>query len=420
MAKIGMITFPGSGHVYPMAALGRNLMDRGHQVTFFNLLDMEQSIGEAGIPFRAYGTKEFPVGSVGQFDRQIATMQGSAALKTFVAREAETCRLQLTELPSMFAKEGLDLLLVDFVEGGALTAAEHVGLPAISVCLIPPVMNEASAPPPFFGWRYRTGRLARARNWFGNRLAALALRPVLKVIARQRAAWKLPKRTGLSVFYSPRLTITQMPELLDFPRKRWPVHFLHTGPFIDKRVRTPVPFPWERLNGKPVVYASMGTLQNGVVPVFEAILKAVASFDVQLVLSTGDTIAVEALIVHAGSAVIVNRAPQLELIQRADLVITHAGLNSSLEALTHGKPMVAIPVASDQPGVARRLERLGVAEVVPVAKVSVRRLKAALKKVFNDKRYRERALEVQKELAALHGLDRAASIIDETLQPASR
>ncbi len=398
-----------------MAALGRKLMDRGHHVTFFNLLDMEKSILDAGIAFRAYGTKEFPIGSVERFDRKVATLRGSAALKTFVGREVLTCRLQLAELPSMFIEEGLDLLLVDFVEGGALTAAEHVGLPGISVCLIPPVMNESSAPPPFFGWRYRTGRLARIRNWFGNRLAALALRPVLKVIARQRAAWRLPRRTGISVLYSPQMTITQMPALLDFPRKRWPAHFVHTGPFIDERVRPKVPFPWERLNGKPLVYASMGTLQNGVAPVFNAILKAVSSFDIQLVLSTGDTIPVEELGARAGSAIIVNRAPQLELIERATLVITHAGLNSSLEALSQGKPMVAIPVASDQPGVARRLERLGIAEVIPVAKLNVKRLKAALKKVLENVAYRERALEVQKELATGQGLDHAASLIETTL-----
>lgn len=415
MAKIGMITFPGSGHINPMAALGRKLMDRGHQVIFFNLLDTEKSIDDAGIAFRAYGTEQFPIGSVTQFDRQVAKLQGSAALKTFVRREVQTCRLQLAELPSMFVAESLDLLLVDFVESGALTAAEHIGLRAISVCLIPPVMNEASAPPPFFGWRYRTGRLARVRNWFGNRLAALALRPVVKVIARQRAAWKLAKRKGVSVFYSPRMTITQMPELLDFPRKRWPAHFIHTGPFIDERVRSTVPFPWERLNGKPLVYASMGTLQNGVAPVFDAILKAAASFDVQLVLSTGDTIPVEELGVQAGSAIVVNRAPQLELIERAILVITHAGLNSSLEALTRGKPMVAIPVASDQPGVASRLERLGVAEVIPVARVNVKRLKAALTKVLEDVAYRERALEARKELEALKGLDQAASAIETML-----
>ena len=69
-------------------------------------------------------------------------------------------------------------------------------------------------------------------------------------------------------------------------------------------------------------------------PGFETILKATASFAVQLVLSTGDRISAEELSAHAGSAIIVNRAPQLELLERATLVITHACLNSSLEALT--------------------------------------------------------------------------------------
>ncbi|MFZ0710133.1 MAG: glycosyltransferase, partial [Terrimicrobiaceae bacterium] len=65
----------------------------------------------------------------------------------------------------------------------------------------------------------------------------------------------------------------------------------------------------------------------------------------------------------AGSPIVVPFAPQLELLRRAALTITHAGLNTALESLNQGVPMVAIPIPNDQPEVASRLEWLGGAKV---------------------------------------------------------
>ena len=76
--------------------------------------------------------------------------------------------------------------------------------------------------------------------------------------------------------------------------------------------------------------------------------------------------------------------------------------------------MVAIPVASDQPGVPRRLERIGVAEVVPVTKVRVKRLKQLSQK-YSRIAVTENAPWNPEELAALHGLDDASSVIDKEL-----
>ena len=79
------------------------------------------------------------------------------------------------------------------------------------------------------------------------------------------------------------------------------------------------------------------------------------------------------------AAIVVPFAPQLDLLRRAALTITHAGLNTALESLTQGVPMVAIPITNDQPGVASRLEWLGVARVVPPARLTAQRLRASVR-----------------------------------------
>jgi zeaxanthin glucosyltransferase len=85
--------------------------------------------------------------------------------------------------------------------------------------------------------------------------------------------------------------------------------------------------------------------------VFRTIVAALAKHkDVQLVLSMGDQLGPV-----PNNAIIVKRAPQLELLKQTSVCITHAGLNTVLESLAQGVPQVAIPVGNDQPGVAARI-----------------------------------------------------------------
>jgi zeaxanthin glucosyltransferase len=105
-----------------------------------------------------------------------------------------------------------------------------------------------------------------------------------------------------------------------------------------------VAFPWERITGEPLIYASMGTLVNGLTDVFRIILKAVAAIPGrQLVLSIGSNIQMDDIGPIPASAIVVSKAPQIELLKRAELCIAHAGINTTLESLALGVPMVAIP-----------------------------------------------------------------------------
>ena len=140
----------------------------------------------------------------------------------------------------------------------------------------------------------------------------------------------------------------------------------------------------------------------------------------QLVLSVGGNVKPEAIGPVAASTIVLPSVPQLEILKRAALCITHAGLNTALESLAHGVPMVAIPVTNDQPGVAARLAYTGTGVVVPFQQLSVNKLKAAVDLVLSDHRYRENAQRLQRAIEETNGLERAADIIDRTLRDAVR
>src|SRR4029077_16875639 len=91
------------------------------------------------------------------------------------------------------------------------------------------------------------------------------------------------------------------------------------------------------------------------------------------------------------NTIVVRIAPQIELLKRAVLCITHAGLNTALEALAQGVPMVAIPIGYDQPGVAARIAYHGVGEFVEIGNLTARHLSELIRKVLKDSSYRDRS-----------------------------
>jgi MGT family glycosyltransferase len=216
---------------------------------------------------------------------------------------------------------------------------------------------------------------------------------------------------------SPLAQITQLPEALEFEVVGDKPSGLHyTGPFVHSEQRPAVEFPWERLDGRPLIYASMGTLQNGSEAIFRTIAEACAGLDSQLLISLGGGLDPARLGKLAGNPLVVSFAPQLEILKRAVLVITHAGLNTVLESLCEGVPLVAVPLANDQPGVAARVMARGACVVVPLQRLNAARLRKAVMLVLQDARYREAAQVLQRTIQRMDGSGRAADLIEQVLK----
>jgi MGT family glycosyltransferase len=178
-----------------------------------------------------------------------------------------------------------------------------------------------------------------------------------------------------------------------------------------------VAFPWEKLTDKPLIYASLGTLVNGMEQLYKTILAAVRRLpDVQVVLSVGKNVNPEDLGPVPPNTILVRIAPQIELLKRTVLCITHAGLNTTLESLGQGVPMVAIPIAYDQPGVAARIAYHGVGEFMEIDELTEERLAELVLKVMKNPDYRHKALYFESVIARTRGLDVAADEIEQVFR----
>jgi zeaxanthin glucosyltransferase len=106
-------------------------------------------------------------------------------------------------------------------------------------------------------------------------------------------------------------------------------------------------------------------------------------------------------------------APQRAVLARADLLVTHAGVNTVLDALTFGVPMLALPFAFDQPGVAARVVHAGVGLRVSPRLATAARIRAGLERLMVDPSYRQRAAVLGAEIRVAGGAVLAADIIEE-------
>jgi len=414
MSRIGVFVSCATGHLNPTIALCRELKRRGHEVMFFGVADARERVLGAGLGYITLGEKDYPLGTTSLAARQLGELSGSAA-RRFTFRHLQTVATLMFEhgLPAVRENQ-TDLILVDQIEPAGPTIADHLGLPFVTIATGGLTNREYGVPPITRGWTYGGGLGKTLRNRLGYALLDHETRSIARYVNQWRRRWKLPVYRTVDDTLSRLAQLSPEPAEFEFPRRHLPrcVHFL--GPFIDVSARKNAPFPWERLTGQPLVYVSLGTLQNRNGGVFRSIAEACVGLGVQLVMSMGGGgLDLGEL---PGSPLVVDYAPQLGLLSKAALTVTHAGLNTVLEALSRGVPMVAIPIASDQPGVAARVARIGAGEVVQLSDLRFSRLRQSIERVLKNEAFRQQAVRFQKLIRNYKGVAGGADVIERVLE----
>lgn len=419
MAQVGFFCFPGRGHLDPTAVLGRRLVSRGHVVTVFQSRIAEPAIKSAGLQFRPIDDLE-PRGlprrsllSSRKREPLLRAMQTVDALKMHAQRV-------LREGNSAIIDSGIDAAVVDQMDLAAGTVAEIAGIPFLNLSCGVPVYLDELCPAPYFGWAPMAGAFGRIRNRSGNAVIERMIGPVLEMVNGRRRLCGLIEFTHLNDVFSQTAIVTQLPRALEFEDRKPVRHIFYTGQFSDCHPRKLVSFPWGRLNGKPLIFASMGTVRNNDWSVFQIILDACAPLNVQVVLSLGAGKVRPKDLKASGDAVIVEYAPQLDLIRRSILVVNCAGLNTTLDCVSSGIPMVAIPVAEDQPGIAARIRERKIGIVIPIRRLSTAALRAAILAVLQAPLYIESVRRLQAQIRNIEGADMAVQIVERALRIASQ
>jgi zeaxanthin glucosyltransferase len=419
--RIGFVSMPFMGHVNPMIALARKMQSSGHEITFIGVPDVGPSVRAAGLNFVSYCDEEFPIGSMAADQAPVSKIHGLEASLWFMRNlSGPYFKAASAHLPAALVESEIEALVLDMSHRFLELVPLSLGMPYVQVWNIQPIDGSGTTPPCLSSRPYEDNPEARAQNLEDVKLIGSYFQQ-LRVGAVDYAA-----RCGLHIDWTdPAATasklaiVAQVPKEFDFPGIPWPPQFHYAGPFFDDTARAPVPFPWEKLDSRPLVYASLGTLVNGIESIYKIILSALGKRpELQAVLSIGKNIQVAGLGPIPSNVIVVEKAPQIELLKRATLCITHAGLNTTLESLAHGVPMVAIPIGFDQPGVAARIAHHQVGEFIEVDDLTGDRLDGLIQKVLSTPTYHENAQRFKNIIAQRRGLDVAVEVIERALQAA--
>ncbi|GAC1583186.1 MAG: glycosyltransferase [Candidatus Dormibacteria bacterium] len=380
--RILFTSIPGSGHFNPTVPLARALRQRGHDVAYASSPSWTPRV-------EAAGCENYPSGPA-----WIESM-GDPVMQQIVRKElfVELARMGMVDdVVRAVRNFEADLIVHEGAEIGGLVAGGLLGIPTVMV-----------APAAAKHWRAMiAGQVARAaaeHGLDGEQLAAFDNE--LVYVDRTPAAFEMPDQEPYPHLFNAR------PELYE-----------EAGP---------IP-PWfDDLGSRPIVYVTLGTVFSTNIPLFQLLAGAFQDEPVDVVLATGAALPPGALgdlpeNVHVGGYL-----PQGEVIGRASVVVSHAGYNTVMSALSHGIPMYCVPMGADQPYNAERLVAAGAGLSAPVPDAPPQpgppaftppepaAIRDAVRTLLEDPQYRAGAARIKGQIEAMPPVSAAAEEIERRM-----
>jgi MGT family glycosyltransferase len=402
---IAIVAPPTPGHLNPLQVLGSALALRGHRVTIVHQADVAPLVADPRIGFAAIPDSIDPARSLRRHNAALAAATGPVGFTRMIRATAAISERLLAKAPGVLRDIGADAVIADSAEPAGALIAQTLGLPMIVSVTGLPLLGEEGVPPPFLGWRYRDDAIGRFRNRGGYRVSERLMRPIAEVLDRHRLA------ANLTAVPSARLYVAQCPQALDYPRRLLPPEFRYGAPWRDGE-DDPVDLPDD---GRPLVFCSLGSLQGSRSALFAQMARACAAIGARAVIGHGGGLSAAEAAGLPGDPLVRAIWPQRAVLRRSAAAILHGGFNTVLDALAAGVPIVALPIAFEQPGTAARVAWTGAGEVLSPRTLSVRRLAPALERVIDQPRYREAASRLAAGMDAAGGAAMAAAAIDAAL-----
>ncbi|MCX4733362.1 nucleotide disphospho-sugar-binding domain-containing protein [Streptomyces sp. NBC_01363] len=389
MTRYLLAPFPLHGHVTPMVALAAELASRGHQVDVVISAPFAEVFREVGCTVTEIAIR--PRGGVPEqptFGHRLRRIRRIAD----VFREQRRLTRELVEGWPVWEPA---VVVADIMAIWGIRAAEAAGVPFVSFHVTYAVSEEVL--------------LDEVRQQLGPRAAALVRR---LGIARIQPGLRRRVTAGAA-----KALVNTVPELQP-ARESFDERFHFVGPLRREPVGTDGSaagysddLPWDRIADEPSVYVSTGTMFTRGPEFFRKIADAFAGTRWLVVLATSHTDPAE-LGTLPPNVIARQYVPQSAVLERCDAFLSHGGMNSALEGLALGRPMVLVPRAADQREIARRLAEAGVGVVVP-AESEGQRFVTALDEVVADPDIRRTLDGLSSRMGRLNGPGAAAEVLEK-------
>lgn len=367
---------PAGSHLRPALPLARALATRGWTVAFAASDRMRASVRREGFEF-------FPVGlpwMESEAERTFPELvdmpldeQGLWWVTDIFADRA--ARPAATELVELLARWSPDIVVRDVWDFGAWAATEAVGIPAAVLGL---AMHQPAAD---------------VSDLLGDQLAGL-----------RAHLGTTPDPSLDSLYAGPYVDLLPASWQYELPPNRIPM-----GPVDVPADRTEPDPEWRAgLPYETTVLVTFGTVFNQVEGAFETVIAALADEAVNVLVTTGADRDPADLGPLPANTVAERYVPHDTVLPHVDAVVCHAGFGTTMAALAHDLPVVAIPLSADQPVHAQRCAELGAGLALPYDTATPEAITSSLRTVLEDTGMRTAAADLGREIRAMPNADSAS------------
>ncbi|MFI0942497.1 macrolide family glycosyltransferase [Streptomyces sp. NPDC021020] len=385
-AHIAMVGIPAVSHILPSVAVIRELVARGHRVTYANdpaVADLVATTGAELVPCPS----TLPVAANDWPDDPIA------AMGLFLDDSVQA----LPRLRAVYDADPADVYLYDIGAYAARALAEAQGRPLVQLS------------PAMVGWEGYEEEVG----------AYLRQLPGADAYRERFAGWL----AGCGA------TTTDVDAFSGRPRRALALITRAMQPHADKVDAEAVTFvgpcfdpaedagAWTRPAGaSKVLLVSLGSAYTRQPEFYRQCLAAYGDLPGwHVVLSIGKHTDPAELGPLPRNTEVHSWVPQRAVLAQADAFVTHAGMGGCSEGLLSGVPMIAVPQAVDQFMNADRLVELGVARRIDTADATAEALRAALLTLTADPEVARRSAALQAAARSEGGTSRAADLVEAVL-----
>ncbi|KUF25050.1 glycosyl transferase [Bacillus sp. G3(2015)] len=390
MANVLVINFPGEGHINPTLAVVSELIQRGETVVSYCIEDYRKKVEATGAEFRVF--ENF----LSQINIMERVNEGGSPL-TMLSHMIEASERIVTQIVEETKEEKYDYLIYDNHFPVGRIIANILQLPSVSSCTTFAVNQYIN-----FHDEQEARQVDEMDPLYQSCLAGME---------RWNKQYGMKCNSMYDIMNHPGdITIVYTSKEYQPRSEVFDESYKFVGPSIATRKEVGS-FPTEDLKNEKVIFISMGTVFNEQPALYEKCFEAFKDVDATVVLVVGKKINISQFENIPKNFKLYNYVPQLEVLQHADVFVTHGGMNSSSEALYYGVPLVVIPVTGDQPFVAKRLTEVGAGIKLNRNELTSELLRETVKKVMDDVTFKENSRKVGESLRNAGGYQRAVEEI---------
>lgn len=406
MSKALFFNIPAHGHTYPTLPLVADLVRRGEQVIYYSSNAFRQVIEEAGATFRNFVTPY--LNDETQVDENMVRIAYMLLQATQAALASPLLQQVKEDKPDYIVHDGLcpwGKYIAQIIGVPAICSMTTFAIPSLTMKNIGQLLKSPSDTRLLL---LSTPLSEVTHTFFEGRKQ---LRPFRALANQLHKKYGIAKPQLLDVFANHNmLNIVYTAKQFQPFAQLLDNSFKFVGPSIAPRSDT-VSFPFDTLGDMPIIYISLGTVFNDKVEFYRTCCEAFADVGRKIVLAVGKRTNVDALGMVPGNFIVKEFVPQLELLQRAALLVTHGGMNSVSEALCYGVPLLVIPQTADQFMVGQRIQQHGAGKTMRRGTVTAQKLRSIAEEILAQPVYQRASAQLGKSLGQPDGYLRAADEI---------